>query len=168
MADDVTQSYQLNQVMLRIKDPEKSLHFYTQCLGMTLLDRVDFSEAKFSLFFLCYVDENSAPVPTDPAALKRYILSQSRCVLELTHNWGTESEADFSYHHGNSEPWGFGHIGVSVPDVKQACDRLAELGVPFVKKPDEGRMKGLAFVQDPDGYWVEIFSPHTLGENVVV
>ncbi len=79
-------------------------------------------------------------------------------LLELTHNWGTDSDPEFAYHNGNSDPRGFGHIGLSVPDVRAACARFEEHGVEFVKRPDDGAMKGLAFVKDPDGYWIEILS----------
>ena len=68
-------------------------------------------------------------------------------VLELTHNHGSESNAEFSVNNGNVEPHrGFGHLAVMTPDVYAACEELEKRGVKFQKRPDEGRMKGLAFV----------------------
>jgi lactoylglutathione lyase len=74
-------------------------------------------------------------------------------VLELTHNHGTENDPNFQgYANGNSEPGrGFGHIAISVDNVDEACERLDKLGVPFKKKPNDGKMKGIAFILDPDG-----------------
>lgn len=73
-------------------------------------------------------------------------------VLELTHNHGTENDPGFKYSNGNSDPGrGYGHIAITVDDVEKACDRLEKLGVPFQKKPNDGKMKGIAFVLDPDG-----------------
>lgn len=79
-------------------------------------------------------------------------------MLELTHNHGTESDASFQgYFSGNSDPGrGFGHIAITVDDVESACKRFEELGVEFKKKPSDGKMKHIAFILDPDGYWIEI------------
>ena len=74
----------------------------------------------------------------------------------MTHNWGTETEPGEPYHDGNSDPRGFGHLGISVPDVEAACARFDAAGASFVKRPNDGAMKGIAFVRDPDGYWIEI------------
>jgi lactoylglutathione lyase len=156
-----TDGFVLNQTMLRIKDPERSVPFYRDVLGMTLLDRYDFPPMKFSLYFMGYPDASDGTIPTDPAARATWVFGR-KALLELTHNWGTEAQTDFSYHNGNAEPRGFGHIGISVPDVYAACERFAALGVEFVKRPDDGAMKGLAFIKDPDGYWVEILSARGL------
>ena len=153
-----TAGFTLNQTMLRVRDPEASLRFYTEVLGMTLLQRLDFAPMKFSLLFLAFL-RPAETVPDDPAERARFVFSRET-TLELTHNWGTESDADFpGYHSGNSEPRGFGHLGISVPDVRAACERFERLGVEFVKRPDDGRMKGIAFIKDPDGYWIEIVEP---------
>ena len=87
-------------------------------------------------------------------------------VLELTYNHGTEQQADFYYHDGNSEPRGFGHLCVTVPDVHAACARFEALGVPFQKRLADGRMKHIAFIKDPDGYWIEILSASGLARIV--
>nr|XP_033793307.1 lactoylglutathione lyase [Geotrypetes seraphini] len=156
--DPCTKDFMMQQTMLRIKDPKKSLEFYTKVLGMTLLQKYDFPSMKFSLYFLAYEDKND--IPKDVKERIAWTFSR-KATIELTHNWGTENE-EKGYHNGNSDPRGFGHIGLAVPDVHAACKRFEELGVTFVKKPDEGKMKGLAFIQDPDGYWIEILSPNNM------
>jgi len=143
--------------MLRVQDPKKSLHFYESVLGMKLIRKLDFEEWKFSLFFLAYLGERES-VPTDSTENSKFTFGRS-AVLELTHNWGTEDLVETPYHNGNTEPRGFGHICVSVPDIHKACKRFEDLGVPFQKKLGEGGMKNIAFIKDPDGYWIEIVQP---------
>jgi lactoylglutathione lyase len=159
MANTCPQDYKLNQTMLRIKDPAISISFYRDVLGMMLLDQYDFPSMAFSLYFLAYENEvTGEPPPTGPERIA-WVFSQTG-TLELTHNWGTETDDEFGhYHSGNEAPKGFGHIGITVPDVYAACERFDSLGVEYVKRPDDGSMKGLAFIKDPDGYWIEVLSP---------
>lgn len=158
-----TQQFVMNQTMLRIKDPAKSVPFYENVLGMTLLEKFDFPDMAFCLYFMGYPQTE---IPTDRSERARWIFDQP-ALLELTHNYGTEDDAQFEYHNGNQDPRGFGHIGISVPDVYQASERFESLGVPFVKRPDDGNMKGLAFIQDPDGYWIEILSSSGLRDLIL-
>ncbi|XP_013787231.1 lactoylglutathione lyase-like [Limulus polyphemus] len=153
--DPSTKDFFFQQTMFRIKDPKVSLDFYTRVLGMRLLQKFDFPEMKFSLFFMGF--ENSEDIPKDKSERTAWTFSR-KATLELTHNWGTENDPNCSYHNGNSDPRGFGHIGIVVPDVDMACERFEQLGVEFVKKPNDGKMKGLAFIKDPDGYWIEILN----------
>ena len=158
-----TAGFVLNQTMLRIKDPDVSVAFYRDVLGMTLLQRFDFDEMAFSLYFMGYP---ASEVPEEPTARAKWIFEQP-ALLELTHNHGTEADASVAYHNGNDEPRGFGHIGISVPDVYAACERFDALGVDFVKRPDEGNMRGLGFIRDPDGYWIEILSSSGLRDLIL-
>jgi len=151
-----THGFVFNHTMLRVKDIRASLDFYTRVLGFQLIDQRDFPEAEFSLYFLAYVPAG-VQVPQDDAA-RRLWMAGMPGVLELTHNHGTENQDGPVYHDGNSDPRGFGHICVSVPELEAACARFEELGVPFQKRLSDGRMKSLAFIKDPDGYWVEIIS----------
>ncbi|WP_322965187.1 lactoylglutathione lyase [Sphingomonas fuzhouensis] len=161
-----TESFTLNQTMLRIRDPKPSLAFYQDVLGMTLLQQLDFEEMRFSLYFLAYLGEGET-IPKDPAERARFIFNRET-TLELTHNWGTEADPDFKgYHDGNSEPRGFGHIGISVADVAEACTRFETLGVPFKKRPQDGKMKDIAFITDPDGYWIEILSAGGMTQSLM-
>ncbi|WP_349986147.1 lactoylglutathione lyase [Stenotrophomonas sp. WHRI 8082] len=151
-----TAGFVFNHTMLRVKDATASLDFYTRVLGYQLLDKRDFAEAQFSLYFLALLPAGTA-VPENDAARRLWMAGLSG-VLELTHNHGTETQSGPVYHDGNSDPRGFGHICVSVPDIQAACQRFDDLQVPYQKRLEDGRMKHLAFIKDPDGYWVEIIS----------
>merc|ERR1719377_198576 len=105
--------------------------------------------------------------------------TMSGCTIELTHNHGTESDDTFKVWNGNTGGdadgplkadapafRGFGHIAFNCDDVYEACSILEENGVKFQKKPNEGRMKGIAFALDPDGYWIEIVPRGDAGKGV--
>lgn len=117
--------------MIRVGDLERSLAFYAGVLGMTLLRRKDYPEGRFTLAFVGYGPE------TEGAA------------IELTHNWDTAS-----YELGN----GFGHVALEVPDAAAACAEIRRRG--GVVSREAGPMKHgttvIAFVQDPDGYKLEL------------
>lgn len=117
--------------MLRVGDLDASIGFYTDVLGMQLLRRQDYPEGKFTLAFLGYGPEDS------------------HTVLELTHNWETSS-----YDVGN----GYGHIALAVPDAAAACAQIKARGGRVVR--EAGPMKHgstvIAFVEDPDGYKIEL------------
>lgn len=155
-----TQGFVLNHSMLRVKDPVVSLDFYTRVMGMRVLRRLDFSEMKFSLYFLARIAEGET-VPEAPKARTAWTFGQ-RGILELTHNWGTEEDPAFKYHDGNAQPQGFGHICFSVPDLDAAIRWFDDNEVTYVKRPDQGKMKNVAFIKDPDGYWIEIVEARAL------
>ncbi|MDP4537048.1 lactoylglutathione lyase [Alkalimonas collagenimarina] len=164
--DPATNDFVFNQTMLRIKDPAVSLDFYTRVLGMTLVRKLDFPEMTFSLFFLAALSEQETQQWSKDTD-ERTIQTFSRpAMLELTWNWGSESDDSCQYHSGNEDPKGFGHIGFAVPDLTAACQRFEDLGVSFVKKPADGKMKDIAFIRDPDGYWIEIFEPARLPKGL--
>jgi lactoylglutathione lyase len=121
----------LLHVMLRVGDLERSLAFYTEVLGMQLLRRKDYPEGRFTLAFLGYGPESDTTV------------------LELTHNWDTDQ-----YALGNA----YGHLALGVDDIHRACDAIAGKGGQVVRPP--GPMKHgstvIAFVEDPDGYKIEL------------
>merc|ERR1719361_1290944 len=79
-----------------------------------------------------------------------------RTALEFVQAHGTESDDSFEFHTGNSEPQGFGHIGFIVDDLTAMCKDLEEADAQFFKRPEEGKMRGLAFVLDPSGYRIEL------------
>ena len=151
-----TEGYVFNQTMMRIKEPERSMDFYTRVMGMRLVRKLDFPEMKFTLYFLGYLaDRQAGLVPQDDAHRTTYTFGRE-AMLELTHNWGTETQQDFAYHDGNAEPQGFGHICFNVPDLEAAQAWFDEHDVTFVKRADQGKMKDVIFVKDPDGYWIEV------------
>lgn len=151
---DETQGFVFNHTMLRVKNPEVSLEFYSKILGMQVIRKLDFDELEFSLYFLAKLEEGDSLAPdADNRSLQAFGISG---ILELTHNWGSEKQKDFSYHNGNGEPQGFGHICFSVPDLDSAIKWFDNNKVEFVKRPEAGKLKDVAFIKDPDGYWIEI------------
>lgn len=128
----MSEGYRLLHTMLRVFDLEKSIKFYTELLGMRLLRRTDYEGGRFTLAFIGYGAESDT------------------AVIELTHNWD------------QAEPYtigsGYGHIAIGVPDAYAACDALRAAGAKITREP--GPMKHgstvIAFVEDPDGYKVEL------------
>jgi len=117
--------------MLRVGDMQRSLQFYIDVMGMTLLREEEYPEAEFSLAFVGYGDE------------------ESNTVIELTYNWGTDN-----YDLGN----GFGHIAIAVPDAVAACEQIKQRGGKVIREAGP-MMHGtivLAFIEDPDGYKIEL------------
>ena len=117
--------------MLRVKDLEKSISFYTEILGMKLLRKHEYPEGEFTLAFLGYQDESE------------------QAVIELTYNWDNRD-----YDLGNA----FGHIAIGVSDIYDLCKEIKNRGGDVTREP--GPMKHgktvLAFVKDPDGYAIEL------------
>lgn len=153
------------QTMIRIKDPKISVPFYEKNFGLKLVHKYDFPQWKFSVYFL-ESQRKDFKTPDDP---EKYLWSMKNATLELTHNHGSEDDEKCVFWNGNTgadasgdlyaeEPKfrGFGHVAFNTDDVDKACEELEANGVKFHKKPNEGRMKGLAFALDPDGYWLEI------------
>ncbi len=136
MTDDTTvpgtENFRLLHTMIRVLDLDASIAFYTSQLGMTLLRRREHEQGRFTLAFLGYGDDDDVTV------------------IELTHNWDQTTP----YEHGT----GFGHLAIGVPDIHAACGRMEKAGVKIPRPP--GPMKGgsrsIAFVEDPDGYKIEL------------
>ena len=123
---------QMLHTMIRVKDLDKSVEFNTGLLGMKLLSRNDYPGGKFTLAFVGYGD------------------ASSNAVIELTHNWGQEEAYDL----GN----GFGHVAIGVPDIYGTCEKLEAAGAN-IPRPPGPMMHGttvIAFVDDPDGYKIEL------------
>lgn len=161
--DPAARGFLFNHTMIRVKDPKASLTFYCDVLGMTLLSKLDFEQFSFTNYYLGYTTEaeRGATPSTEVDRARQMFARQS--VLELTHNWGTESDDDFDgYHNGNSDPKGFGHICIQVPNLDAAVEHFDAHDVVFTKRPNEGGLKGLAFIKDPDGYLIEVIDPKTV------
>ena len=117
--------------MLRVGDMQRSIAFYTEVMGMKVLREEEYPEAEFSLAFVGYGDE------------------ESNTVIELTYNWGRDN-----YDLGN----GFGHIAIAVPDAVAACEQIKQRGGKVIREAGP-MMHGtivLAFIEDPDGYKIEL------------
>ena len=124
--------------MIRVGDLDRSIKFYTDVLGMKLLRRKDYPDGKFTLAFVGYGPETE------------------HAVVELTYNWGTDK-----YDLGNA----FGHIALEVDDVYKACEDIRKRGGKVTR--EAGPMKHgstvIAFVEDPDGYKIELIQRGTQG-----
>lgn len=155
--DIPTQSngFVFNHTMLRVKNIKKSLEFYTAILGMTVVERRQFPDDKFDLYFLAKLSDTERESLPSNKSLKDFV-SSARGILELTYNYGSEDDDSVNYHSGNEAPRGFGHICFSVPSLEDAVAWFDDNKVEFQKRPEEGSMKDIAFIKDPDGYWIEI------------
>ncbi|WP_299734438.1 lactoylglutathione lyase [uncultured Endozoicomonas sp.] len=117
--------------MLRVGDLDRSIKFYTEVLGMTLLRKHDNEEYKYTLAFVGYGDESE------------------QAVIELTYNWGTDS-----YDLGSA----FGHIALGADDIYATCETIRAAGGKISREPGPvlGGSTEIAFVEDPDGYKIEL------------
>jgi lactoylglutathione lyase len=117
--------------MIRVGDLERSLRFYVDVLGMKVLRRRDYPDGKFTLAFVGYGDESE------------------QAVIELTYNWGVDK-----YELGGA----FGHIAIGVPDIHKSCEEIKRRGGKVVREPGPMKHGGtvIAFVEDPDGYKLEL------------
>lgn len=114
---------------------------------MKLINKLENPDAKFDLYFLAY--------DSPKAASHGNHWTDREGIVELTHNYGTENDPDYKITNGNTEPYkGFGHLCISVDNIQAACQRLEDAGYKFQKKLTDGRMRHIAFVLDPDSYWV--------------
>jgi len=143
-------TYRMNHSMIRVKSAQESVKFYREVMGMTLLRTSANPNNKFDLYFLGYKRDGEVEGES--------LTSDREGLLELTYNYGTDDpDSDFKgYHDGNAQPQGFGHICISVDDLDAACARFEEQNVNWKKRLTDGRMKDVAFVKDPDGYWIEV------------
>ncbi|KAK4534981.1 hypothetical protein CDCA_CDCA03G1006 [Cyanidium caldarium] len=155
------------QTMLRIKDAERSRAFY-EALGMHFLTRFDFPELSFSLYFFALEKDPTVPDMSAPQTERaKWLWSRPYPTLELTHNWGTEQQAEFAYCNGNTEPGkGYGHIGFLVKDLHASCEAVEKAGYKVSRKPGPFQDVGeIAFIRDPDDYWIELIQSAPAAES---
>ena len=128
----MTSKFRLLHTMIRVMDMDKSIDFYTRILGMKLLRRQDYEGGRFTLSFVGYGDE------------------ESDTVVELTQNWDQTEPYDM----GNA----FGHLAIAVPDAYAVCESLGKEGVTVLRPagPMKGGHRVIAFIEDPDGYKIEL------------
>ncbi|MEM7424673.1 MAG: lactoylglutathione lyase [Pseudomonadota bacterium] len=126
---------QFDHIMMRVKNLDKSLDFYTNMLGMRVLRQTDYPDGKFTNTFIGYSEEGEGTT------------------IELTHNWDQEED----YEMGE----GWGHIALMVDDVYATCDKLAAAGakIPRPAGPMKHGTRVIAFVEDPDGHKIELVGP---------
>ena len=137
--------------------PPPPVKFYS-FLGMSLVKKLEFPDAKFDLYFLGFDSPKAASAGNN--------VWDREGLIELTHNYGTETDAEYKVNNGNVEPHrGFGHTCISVDNLQAACQRIEDAGYRFQKKLSDGRMRHIAFVLDPDGYWVEIVGQKPVEET---
>lgn len=158
--NEVLNNTLFTHTMIRVKDAEQSLHFYCDVLGMTLLYEMDDPVNGFNLYYLKFMDDPTA-IPSDESTRRRWLYRQEG-VLELTFNYGTDQDPDFTYQTGNSERQGYGHICISVRDFQAAIAWFDRHQVRFIKRPEDGRMKHIAFIADPDGYRIEVLQAENM------
>jgi lactoylglutathione lyase len=129
---DAAANYRMLHTMIRVKDLDKSLAFYTGPMGMKLLRKREVPAGKYTLAFVGYDDESS------------------QAVVELTYNWDQAKPYDIGT--------GFGHLAVGVPDVKGVCEQVAKVGGKITRPPGPVKFGTtvIAFVEDPDGYKIEL------------
>ena len=122
---------QFLHTMIRVKDLDRSIHFYCNVLGMKLLRKKEYPSGRFTLAFVGYGDESE------------------NTVIELTYNWDTHE-----YDLGNA----FGHLALGVKDIYETCNNLRAEGVNIVREPGPMKHGGteIAFIEDPDGYRIEL------------
>ena len=157
MASTDPSKYKFNHTMLRVKDPSRSVKFY-ESLGMKQINKFNVPAAQFDLYFMAYDSPSSVSHNNS--------WTDREGIIELTHNYGTESDPNYKITNGNTDPYkGFGHVCISVDNIQAACERLEKMGYGFQKRLTDGRMRSIAFVLDPDNYWVEVIGQKALEQT---